>query len=49
MAYTAVQFTCCTLHAGILLGLFFDHEDGGDMVLEKRWPIFNELHGVTYP
>jgi hypothetical protein len=22
---------CCLLHAGFLLGLFFDHEDGGDM------------------
>jgi hypothetical protein len=27
------DITPCSLHAGFLLGLFFDHEDGGDMFL----------------
>jgi hypothetical protein len=33
------------LHAGFLLSLFFDSEDGGDM-FPKRQLIFNGLHGV---
>jgi hypothetical protein len=28
-----------------MLGLFFDHEDGGDVPL-KRWLTINKLHGV---
>jgi hypothetical protein len=30
---TAVFYTC--FHAGFLLGLFFDPEDGGDMILRN--------------
>jgi hypothetical protein len=26
---------CCLLHAGFLLGLLLDHEDGGDMCLQN--------------
>jgi hypothetical protein len=26
---------CCLLHAGFLLGIFCEHEDGGDMFLQK--------------
>jgi hypothetical protein len=35
--------TC--FHAGLLLGLFFDTEDGGD-VPSKRQFVFNGLHGA---
>jgi hypothetical protein len=28
---------CCLLHAGFLLGLFFNPEDGGDMFFPKQW------------
>jgi hypothetical protein len=34
------------LHAGFLLGLFFDPEEGGDMFLPKRLLTFSGLHGV---
>jgi hypothetical protein len=27
--------SCCLLHAGFLLGLPFDYEDGGDMFLQN--------------
>jgi hypothetical protein len=33
MKVGAVLATC--LHTGFLLGLFFDHEDGGNMVLQN--------------
>jgi hypothetical protein len=33
------------LHAGFLLGLFSDPEEGGNMFLPKRWLTFNGLHG----
>jgi hypothetical protein len=33
------------LHAGFLLGLLFDPEDGGDVPLKHRL-IFTELQGV---
>jgi hypothetical protein len=29
------MFACHLLHAGVLLSLFFDPEDGGDMFLRK--------------
>jgi hypothetical protein len=31
----ATGSACCLLHAGFLLGLFFDHEDGGDTFLQN--------------
>jgi hypothetical protein len=34
-------------HSGMLLGLIFDPEDGGD-ISPKRWSTFNELHGVIF-
>jgi hypothetical protein len=37
-------FTC--FHAGILLSLFFDPEDGGDMFLRNFGFTFNGLQGV---
>jgi hypothetical protein len=39
----ALLATC--YHAGFLLGLFFDPEDGGD-VPPKRRLTFNRLHGI---
>jgi hypothetical protein len=30
------------------LGLFFDPEDGGDVILPKRLLILNGLHGVIF-
>jgi hypothetical protein len=36
---------CYLLHAGLLLGLFFDPEDGGYMFL-RNVGCFNGLHGV---
>jgi hypothetical protein len=39
----ALLATC--FHAGFLLGLFFDPEDGDDVPLKPRL-IFNGLHGV---
>jgi hypothetical protein len=38
-------FATC-LHAGFLLGLFFDPEDGGSIFIPKRPLTFNGLHGV---
>jgi hypothetical protein len=29
------SFACCLLHAGFLLGLIFNPEDGGDMILRN--------------
>jgi hypothetical protein len=40
----ALPATC--FHAGFLLGLFFDPEDGGDMFLRNVRMTFNGLHGV---
>jgi hypothetical protein len=34
MDYTSLPATC--FHVGFLLGLFFDHEDGGDMFRTTR-------------
>jgi hypothetical protein len=28
-------FVCCLLHSGFLLGLFFNPENGGDMLLQN--------------
>jgi hypothetical protein len=39
-----LQSTC--FHAGFLLALFFDPEDGGDYVPPKHRLTFNGLHGV---
>jgi hypothetical protein len=36
---------CSPLKAGLLLGFFFDPEDGDD-VPPKSWLTFNRLHGV---
>jgi hypothetical protein len=38
-------FACYRLHAGFLLGLFFDPEDGGD-VSPKQQLTYNALHDV---
>jgi hypothetical protein len=40
MSLPSSGFACHLLHAGLLLGLFFDPEDGDDMLL------FNGLHSV---
>jgi hypothetical protein len=40
--YSSHLLATC-FHAGFLLGLFFDPEDGGDTSVD-----FNELHGVTF-
>jgi hypothetical protein len=37
---------CYLLHAGFLLGLYFDPEDEGDMFPAKCLLTFNGLHGV---
>jgi hypothetical protein len=34
-ASTASEYLCYLFHAGFLLGLFFDSEDGGDMFLRN--------------
>jgi hypothetical protein len=34
------------IHAGFVLGLFFDTEDQGRHVPLKRWLTFNRLHGI---
>jgi hypothetical protein len=41
---TPCSATC--FHAGFLLGLFYDPEDGGDDVLSKRRFTFKRLHGI---
>jgi hypothetical protein len=45
VASRALLATC--FHAGFLLGLFFDPEDGGDMFLQNVLT-FNGLHGVIF-
>jgi hypothetical protein len=37
-----------TFHAGFLLGLFFNPEDGGDMNPPKRRLTLDGLHGVIF-
>jgi hypothetical protein len=37
---------CYLLHAGFLLGLFFDPEDGGNMLLRKAGWLSTDLHGA---
>jgi hypothetical protein len=32
---TSAGFACCLLHASVLLGLFFNPEDGGDIYLRN--------------
>jgi hypothetical protein len=44
LLYRALFAAC--FHAGFLLALFFDPEDGGDMFPRKHWLTFNGLHGV---
>jgi hypothetical protein len=39
-----VLATC--FHAGFLLGLFFNPEDGGDMFFRNVGLTFNGLHGL---
>jgi hypothetical protein len=36
----------CLLHAGLVLGLFFHHEEGGYKFLRNVGCFFNGLHGV---
>jgi hypothetical protein len=33
--YTCNSFACCLLHAGFFFSLFFDFENGGNMVLRN--------------
>jgi hypothetical protein len=39
---------CCLLHAGFLLGLFIDHEDGGYMFL-RNVGLLSAGYTVVYP
>jgi hypothetical protein len=34
--HEASSIACCLIHAGFLLGLLFNHEDGGVMFLRNR-------------
>jgi hypothetical protein len=45
--YGQFLFAAC-FHAGFLLGLFFDPEDGSNMFFPKRRLTFNGLRGVIF-
>jgi hypothetical protein len=46
--YSKKSSACHLLHAGLLLGLFFDPEDGGDMFLGNV-DLLSAVYTALYP